>query len=99
MAELPGKPDVVFTRQRVAIFCDGDFWHGREWDKLAPQLQAGHNASYWVEKIRSNRARDTKTSQVLRDRGWVVLRFWESDLIRDPAAALAKVLEALASQS
>lgn len=99
VAGLPGKPDVVFARQRVAIFCDGDFWHGREWDKLAPKLQDGHNAGYWVEKIRTNRARDLKTSQILRERGWVVLRFWESDLKRDPTDALAKVLETLGSQN
>jgi len=99
VARLPGKPDVVFSRQRVAIFCDGDFWHGREWDKLAPKLRDGHNASYWVEKIRANRERDFKTSQTLRELGWVVLRFWESDLKRDPTAALTKVLETLGSQN
>ena len=99
VAELPGKPDVVFPRQRVAIFCDGDFWHGREWDKLAMKLSDGHNANYWVEKIRTNRARDLKTSQILRERGWVVLRFWESDLKRDPQVALETVFEALGLQN
>ncbi len=63
------------------------------------KLRDGHNANYWVEKIRTNRTRDLKTSQILRERGWVVLRFWESDLKRDPQVALETVVEALGLQT
>ncbi len=50
---LPGKPDIVFQRSRVVVFCDGDFWHGRDWRKLSRTLNAGANASYWLQKIRT----------------------------------------------
>src|SRR5438046_435492 len=54
---VAGRPDVVFRKERVAIFCDGDFWHGRHWRRLSRKLEAGTNSSYWVRKIRANMLR------------------------------------------
>src|SRR4051812_5651487 len=51
VASLPGQPDLVFARQRLVVFCDGDFWHGRGLARRLERLSAGHNAGYWVEKI------------------------------------------------
>jgi len=81
---LPGKPDIVFSAARIVIFCDGDFWHGRQWRTLEAKLRSGTNASYWVEKIRSNRRRDRRTTRVLSADGWTVMRVWESDIKKSP---------------
>src|SRR5271166_5592080 len=51
---LPGRPDIVFTKQRVVVFCDGDFWHGRDLEKRLADLAAGHNATYWLAKVQRN---------------------------------------------
>lgn len=83
VGSLPGKPDVVFPRQRVVIFCDGEFWHGRNWRTRRAKLLRGTNAAYWIEKIERNVARDRATNAKLRRAGWRVLRFWESDVLRD----------------
>ena len=54
-AELPGKPDIVIPKYKIAIFCDSEFFHGKDWDKLKLQLQRGNNADYWIKKIERNR--------------------------------------------
>src|SRR5438552_2763808 len=81
---LPGKPDLVFPTARVVVFCDGDFWHGREWRKLKRQLARGTNAQYWLAKIRANMRRDAATTVELRQMGWTVIRVWEREIFHDP---------------
>lgn len=97
--ELPGKPDIVFSRQRIAVFCDGDFWHGRNWDSLSHKLAAGHNSSYWVQKIHVNRERDSRNNQRLSDLGWLVLRFWEADIKRSPAQIVDAIVAVVRGRS
>src|SRR6267378_5587118 len=63
---LPGKPDVVFRDARVAVFCDGDFWHGRNWTDLKVKLRKGANGPYWHAKIASNIRRDRRDSAFLK---------------------------------
>ena len=77
---IPGKPDVVFVRARVAVFIDGDFWHGKNWRKRRLRLSKGSNRGYWLTKIQANARRDRQVSRTLTKAGWVVLRFWESDI-------------------
>jgi DNA mismatch endonuclease (patch repair protein) len=84
VATLPGKPDIVFTRRKVVVFCDGDFWHGRDWQRLSTKLNTGANPSYWLLKIKTNRERDRRTDRLLQEAGWTVLRYWETDIHRDP---------------
>lgn len=74
-AWLAGKPDIVFTRVRLAIFIDGDFWHGWKFDQWSPKL-----APYWREKISKNIARDLRHRALLRREGWTVMRIWEHDV-------------------
>jgi DNA mismatch endonuclease, patch repair protein len=88
---LPGKPDIVFPRGRVAVFCDGDFWHGRSWVARRQRLSQGHNAAYWVSKIESNMKRDKRVNASLRSSGWTVLRVWETEVLADPEAVADQV--------
>jgi len=90
---FPGKPDIVFVRARVVVFCDGDFWHGRNWEDLKLKLCQGTNAEYWLSKIESNIERDRLNSALLEAAGWSILRLWETDIKRDPQAAAELVKE------
>ena len=92
VSSLPGRPDLVVPSARLAIFCDGDFWHGRDLNKRIRKLATGHNASYWISKIKSNVARDRRTEKALRDAGWRVLRFWESDVRANAGRAARTIL-------
>lgn len=94
-AELPGRPDIVVLRARIAIFCDGDFWHGRDLARRLAKLERGHNPRYWVEKIKSNYDRDRRNEGSLRSAGWLVLRFWETDVLEDPFKAAEAVANAI----
>jgi DNA mismatch endonuclease (patch repair protein) len=92
---LPGCPDIVFLRAKLAIFCDGDFWHGRDWPERKRKLLKGTNAQYWVSKIERNIMRDATTQDQLERAGWRVLRFWESEIGADSAAIVAEIRAAL----
>lgn len=92
-AGVPGRPDIVFKGKRIAVFCDGDFWHGRNLEARLARLQAGHNAPYWTAKIRRNVERDRTNDAELKAAGWAVVRLWESDILRDPEAAAGLVAE------
>jgi DNA mismatch endonuclease (patch repair protein) len=91
VVSLPGKPDIVFARCRVAVFCDGDFWHGRDWPSLRKKLKGGTNAAYWTAKIQSNMERDARNCDELRELGWRVVRLWESDIRADATRAAQAV--------
>lgn len=73
---LPGSPDFVFPALRMAVFIDGDFWHGNPKKYRIPKS----NSAYWLNKIEGNKRRDRKVNRVLRSMGWKVVRFWESGL-------------------
>jgi DNA mismatch endonuclease (patch repair protein) len=83
---LHGKPDIVFLRAHIAVFCDGDFWHGRDWTELRAKLERGTNSDYWIAKIASNIERDRRNTTLLEEDGWRVVRIWESDIKKDPKA-------------
>jgi DNA mismatch endonuclease (patch repair protein) len=95
-AKLPGKPDIVFASEKIAVFCDGDFWHGRDWESRQEKLKRGANASYWLAKIESNRARDTRNTLILEADGWTVLRFWEGEIRSGPSEVAERIAAALA---
>lgn len=75
-ADLPGRPDFVFTRQRLAVFVDGCFWHGCRWHCRMPKSRG----KYWTPKIARNKRRDSEVTLVLRKQGWTVVRIWEHNL-------------------
>ncbi len=76
---LPGKPDIVLARIRIAIFVDGDFWHARG-HQDNPGEQVATNREYWQKKLRRNVERDRAADRELAESGWLVLRFWENDI-------------------
>jgi len=90
-SELPGTPDFVFKRARVVVFCDGDFWHGRNWRARRAKLIRGTNPDYWIPKILSNRRRDRLVTRRVEALGWRVLRVWESDVRRDPGRVAQRI--------
>jgi DNA mismatch endonuclease (patch repair protein) len=94
-----GKPDVVFVSKKVAIFCDGNFWHGHNWRKRKALGQFRVRKKYWVAKIEGNIARDKKNNYLLRKQGWTVLRFWEDDIKKTPELVLAKITATLSASA
>lgn len=93
--DLPGRPDIVFRSAKLAVFCDGDFWHGKGWPARRAKLARGHNAAYWIAKIERNIARDAEIIERLGAAGWMVLRFWESDIRAAPVAVARTIQRAL----
>ena len=89
---LPGKPDIVIPKYKIVIFCDSEFFHGKDWDKLRLQLQRGNNAEYWIKKIERNRQRDRDNEKKLKFLGWNVVRFWGKDIARNTEECV-KVIE------
>lgn len=88
--ELPGKPDIVFPRAKVAVFIDGDFWHGYRfplWEHKLPD--------FWKEKIGKTRERDQRNFRKLRRMGWWVIRIWQHEIERDLEACLEKISKAV----
>lgn len=71
-SELPGKPDIVLIKYKIAIFCDSEFFHGKDWEVLKPRLEKGNNPDYWIPKI----TRNMETDKKLLFLGWTVLHFW-----------------------
>lgn len=89
---LPGRPDFAFTRQKVAVFIDGCFWHGCPLHYTRPAT----NRAFWRRKIEGNMRRDRTTAALLRRKGWRVLRIWEHSL-NEPGRVLARITRALAA--
>ncbi|MDR0549845.1 MAG: very short patch repair endonuclease [Deltaproteobacteria bacterium] len=89
--DLPGRPDIVFLKAKIAIFCDGDFWHGhnwalRGWPSLAAELRS--YTPYWREKIKRNIKRDLAVTLALARQNFLVLRFWTSDIMANVSACV-----------
>lgn len=80
---LPGKPDIVLTKYKIAIFCDSEFFHGKDWEVLKPRLEAGNNSEYWKKKILRNMERDDEVNKSLMFMGWTVIRFWGKDILKN----------------
>ena len=83
---LPGKPDFVFTKARIVVFVDGDFWHGWRYPSWKHKL-----SDFWRAKIERNRARDRRNFATLRRRGWAVLRLWGHEVDKDLDACVERV--------
>mgnify|MGYP001587886740 CR=1 FL=1 len=91
-ARIPGKPDAVISQGEVAVFVNGEFWHGRRFDNWKSDLSA-----FWKKKISGNMERDKKNYVTLRSMGWKVIRVWDKDIIKNKSGALRKILQAMQS--
>lgn len=95
--KLEGKPDIVLTKYKIAIFCDGEFFHGKDWEKLRERLKRGDNGEFWIKKIARNRnmEHDNDINKRLEFEGWTVLRFWGNDIKRNPEECVKTVEETI----
>lgn len=91
--ELPGKPDIVFIKKKVAVFIDGEFWHGYNWEETKKKLDT--NREFWIKKIEDNIKRDKKTDKVLSDSGWTVMRIWSEDVLKNTDLCIKSIISAL----
>ncbi len=91
--KVPGKPDIAITKYQIAIFCDSEFFHGKDWQQLKPRLEKGDNAEFWVNKISRNRERDMEVDKELKALGWIALRFWGNEIRRETEQCVNVVKE------
>lgn len=89
--DLPGKPDIVFVKKKLAIFIDGYFWHKCPVCFQEPETRK----EFWMKKIQSNVDRDKKVDEQLKNDGWTVIRIWEHEIRKDPEKAVRKIITQL----
>lgn len=88
--KIPGKPDISIPKHKIAVFIDGEFWHGYDWDRKKGKINA--NRDYWIPKIERNIERDKRNTMLLEKEGWTVVRFWEAEIKKNLSECLIKVL-------
>lgn len=93
--ELPGSPDIVLTKYKIAIFCDGEFFHGNNWEVLKPRLEKSAHGEYWIKKIARNIERDDEVDKQLLFEGWTVIRFWGNAIKRNTSECVKVIEEAI----
>lgn len=92
-SKLPGAPDIAITKYQIAVFCDGEFWHGKDWESKKLRIQS--NRDYWLPKIARTMSRDNEVSKQLYGMGWTVIRFWGSDIHNDLPGCVEFVRDAI----
>lgn len=93
--KLPGSPDIAIMKHKIAIFCDSEFFHGKEWDQLKTRLERGKNPQYWIKHIEENMERDRRAEKELEALDWTVIRFWGNDIKKDLEGCLQVIEEAV----
>jgi len=84
-----GKPDIVFFKYKIAVFCDSEFFHGFNW--IEQQSKIKSNREYWISKIESNMKRDRMVNEKLRNEGWIVMRFWSREIEKNINLIIAEI--------
>lgn len=92
---LPGKPDIALTKYKIAIFCDSEFFHGKDWEVLKSRLENSNNSEYWIKKISRNMECDNEINKQLLVMGWTVIRFWGKDILKDIDTCIKVVEETI----
>lgn len=92
---LPGSPDIVLTKYKIAIFCDSEFFHGKDWEILKLRLEKEKNPDFWIKKIERNRNRDFENDRKLLFLGYTVLHFWGQDITKHTDECLHAIEEAI----
>lgn len=88
-----GKPDIVFVGKKVAVFCDGEFWHGYNWEERQNDIKS--NREFWIAKIQRNMERDSEINEQLTAEGWIVLRFWGHEIKKNCTECVDKIVNVL----
>ena len=94
--KLIGRPDIVLTKYKIAIFCDSDYWHGYDWENRHQRIKS--NREYWIPKIERNMARDKEVNEALAHDGWTVLRFWEWQIRKQLDDCVEEILRTIDSR-
>ena len=90
---LPGSPDIAILKYHIAIFVDGEFWHGKDWDARKKRLK--RNRDYWIAKIEENMSRDKRVDRQLIDLGWKPVHFWEKDVLKNTERCVKEIIQAI----
>lgn len=90
---IPGKPDILITKYKLAIFVDGEFWHGHDWQEKKKKFKT--NSAFWIPKIERNMQRDEEVTQQLEELGWTVIRLWQHHIEKNLSCCV-KTIEAYA---
>lgn len=91
--KLPGSPDIAILKHKIAVFVDGEFWHGKDWDQKKECLKT--NQEYWIEKIGENIARDKRNDLLLFEMGWKSIHFWEKEVIKSLQFCADSIIDAI----
>lgn len=94
--KLPGTPDIAITKYRIAIFVDGEFWHGKDFNERKNKLK--NNREYWIEKIEENIERDIRNNHLLQQLEWIPIHFWSKDIIKYPDLCADEVVQIIMNQ-
>lgn len=87
--DIFGKPDFALKKYKLAIFCDSEFWHGKDWDSKKKEIKS--NKEFWINKIESNIKRDKDVNLSLTSEGWTVIRFWGKDILENTRICVDKI--------
>jgi DNA mismatch endonuclease (patch repair protein) len=90
---LPGKPDIVITKYKIAVFCDGELWHGKDWETRKENIKTNRN--YWIPKIERNMARDIENEKKLENMGWTIIRFWGKEIKKNLVSCVNEIKETI----
>lgn len=93
VTKIIGKPDIVFSGKKVAVFCDSEFWHGYNWEERKADFKS--NQEFWIPKIERNMQRDIEVNEALAADGWIVLRFWGREIKKETTACADKIEKVL----
>ncbi len=93
--ELPGKPDIAITKYKVAVFCDSEFFHGKDWEIQLERLKRSNNSDYWIRKISRNMKHDDEVNKELQFLGWTVIRLWGNDIKKNIDDCIKVIEEAI----
>ena len=96
--DLPGKPDIAITKYRIAIFCDSEFFHGKDWEVLKPRLEKSNNSRLWIDKISKNMERDRETDKKLLFLDWTVIHFWGEEILKNTDGCVRVIEETIFDQ-
>ena len=93
--KLPGSPDIAILKYHIAVFVDGEFWHGKDWNTKKNRLKS--NREYWIEKIEENIARDKRNDSLLSEMGWIPIHFWEKEINKSLLSCVNKIMDVVGS--